>query len=132
MANDYYIDADRFAATMEQLLGDYAVHIEEGAGTAVRKAAQVGRKTVRKNARNKDLKITGKYIKGWSFKVKKTPEGWSAEVGNKDKPGLAHLLEKGHAKVGGGRVQGYEHIADAADKAFDELIEQIQAEVGSL
>lgn len=134
--DNYTIDADRFAATMEQLLGDYAVHVEEGAGTAVRKAAQVGRKTVKKNARNTGphggLEITGDYIKGWSFKVKKTPEGWSAEVGNKDKPGLAHLLEKGHAKVGGGRVQGYEHIADAADKAFDELIEQIQAEVGSL
>lgn len=126
--DNYTIDADRFAATMEQLLGDLANEVEAGSGRAVRKAAQKGRKETKANAPER----TGGYKEGWTYTVKNTPEGWFAEVGNKKKPGLAHLLEKGHAKVGGGRVDGREHIAPAADKAFDELIKQVQSEVNSL
>lgn len=41
------------------------------------------------------------------------------EIGSASMPGLAHLLEKGHASIGGGFVSGREHIAPAADEAFD-------------
>lgn len=47
-----------------------------------------------------------------------TPEG---EIGSPSMPGLAHLLEKGHASIGGGAVPAYEHIAPAAEDAFLEL-----------
>lgn len=136
MSSDYYIEADRFAATMEKLLGEIPDELDPRLGDAVKTASREGRKLVRKNARSvgphKGLKITGKYISGWSYKVKKTPEGWSAEIGNKNKPGLAHLLEKGHAKVGGGRVPGYEHIAPAANDTFRVLQEKVNEAVNSL
>lgn len=129
--DNYTIDADRFGATMQQILGDLAEQVNQGSGRAVRKAAKKGRDETEANA----PELTGGYKEGWTYKVKKTPEGWVAEVGNKKKPGLAHLLEKGHARVGGGRVDPSPkggHIGPAADKAFDELIEQVNAEVNAL
>lgn len=134
MAKDLPVEADRFGATMEQLLGDLAKEVEAGSGRAVRKSAQVGRREVKANS--PERKGSERHYKeGWNYRVRKTHEGWSAVIGNSLKPGLAHLLEKGHAKVGGGRVEPSPrggHIAPAADKAFEELIGQVRKEVDSL
>lgn len=129
-----YIGVDRFAKTMEDILGDLAGEVKEGSGKAVKKAAQVGRREVKKNSprRNHGEKH---YADGWATRTRKTEDGWTSEIGNKVKPGLAHLLEKGHAKVGGGRVPPAVpggHIGPAADKAFDELRRQVEKEVGKL
>lgn len=123
---DVTIDADRFGATMQQLLGDVAEKVDEGSGKALRKALQVGRREVKQGASSMFEQHTGDYAKGWSYRAKKSSEGWSGVIGNKLVPGLPHLLEKGHAKVGGGRVPGREHIAPAADKAFEEFQNQIE------
>lgn len=128
---DVTIEADRFGATLEQILGEIADKVDEGSGRAVRKSAQKGMREAKAGSPER----TGEYAAGWSYRARKTPEGWSAEVGNSDKPGLVHLLEKGHARVGGGRVAPSPpggHVAPAADAAFDELWEQVVKEVEAL
>ena len=64
----------------------------------------------------------GGYKQGWA--VKKTVDRSSqvsVTIHNRKKPGLTHLLEKGHAKRGGGRVAGKPHIAPAEEYAVNEL-----------
>lgn len=134
----YDCGTDNFSRTMEELLDDLSDDVKAVSKKAVRKSAQKGRQSVRANARKVGphaggLKITGEYIKGWAYKVVETDKSYSAEIGNKRKPGLAHLLEKGHAKVGGGRdVPAYPHIADAADETFETFVDAVKEGVGSL
>ena len=64
----------------------------------------------------------GGYQKGWATKKTSEKSGQvSITVYNRKKPGLTHLLEKGHAKRGGGRVSGKPHIAPAEEYAASEL-----------
>lgn len=65
----------------------------------------------------------GGYAEGWA--KKKTEYGIA--VYNKTKPGLTHLLEKGHAKVSGGRTRVFPHIGPAEQRAvkdFEEAVEK--------
>ena len=83
-------------------------------------------KTVKKDIQANAPKRTGRY-KSWA--VKKTAESSNSlimTVHSKDRYQIAHLLEHGHAKRGGGRVSGREHIAPAEEKGNRELVQKIE------
>lgn len=65
---------------------------------------------------------TGDYSKGWRTKK----QGKTYVNYNKTDYQLTHLLEKGHAKRGGGRVAARIHIAPAEDKAISEFLQKIE------
>lgn len=73
-----------------------------------------------------------KYNASWGITKTKTDAkyGKKATIHNKEHYQLAHLLEKGHALVAGGRKVGdtraFEHIAPIAEKAEKELEEKIK------
>jgi len=102
----------------------------EGVTDGVKKAVDVVAKEVNKEIkRNVTFEGTGQYVS--SFKIKKTHEGrfnkgktW--HVGGGDHR-LTHLLEKGHAKRGGGRTRAYPHIIygeQLAIKRMEELAKE--------
>ena len=69
---------------------------------------------------------TGAYAKSWSVKnTKQNSHAFEVTVYSRNRYQLAHLLEFGHAKRGGGRVSGRSHIAPAEQKGIEELEQNI-------
>ena len=127
MTRNVTVSPDGFAAALEDILNDIDYDCAEAIEAPVKEAAKSGRDQLREV---QDPRMTGEYAQGWSFTTKGKAKSVFAEIGNKRKPGLAHLLEKGHAKVGGGRVPSHPHIDPVAQKVFDELEESVSKAIG--
>ena len=113
---------DLSSEVMRQL-NEYADLTTEGMKTAVQNAG----KTVQKEIKGTAPKDTGTYSKSWA--VKKTSESSRAlgvTVHSRNRYQLAHLLEFGHAKRGGGRVAAQPHIAAAEEKGIQQLEQEIE------
>lgn len=119
------VDADRFAYGFDALLADIGPGFEDALPKAARKGCQVARKVAKGGA----PKRTGRYAKSLTYTVRGGGMKTMGEVGSKELPGLVHLLEKGHAKVGGGSVAGHPHMAPGFDEgapAFEKtLLEEV-------
>jgi hypothetical protein len=101
---------DELADVINQGLQEYADLTAAGMKSAVRKSA----KTVKEQIRSGAPVRTGNYAKSWVAKTtEETSQRLVQTVCSPTRYMLAHLLEKGHAKRGGGRVAGKPHIAPA-------------------
>lgn len=107
---------------LNRVLNQYASEVAEMTAEQVKEIAKTCQKDIKKRAPYK----SGKYAKGWTVTVQDRRGVAVAVVYNKKAPGLAHLLENGHAKVGGGRVEGHPHIAPAVENAEKNLIKAIE------
>ena len=97
----------------------YSDEVAEGIKKAVN---DVAKETVR-TLKTTSPRDTGKYARGWTFKVEfESPEDIRVRISNRTKWQLTHLLENGHAKVNGGRVDGKPHIRPAEQAAADKLV----------
>lgn len=118
---------DNLAKTIMEGLQEYADVASEDVKTAVRKAGKNVKAEISANA----PKRTGAYAKSWAVKTEKeTAHSLEVVVHSKNRYQIAHLLEHGHAKRGGGRVAGIPHIAPAEEKAVKQLEEDIVKKLG--
>ena len=114
------IAIDKLAGEVSEILTEYADTTVEGVKKAVRKTSKAVKEEIKAGAPVK----TGDYRKSWSVKkVKENSNSLVVTVHSKNRYQLAHLLEFGHAKRGGGRVAARPHIA-AAEQAGIESFEQ--------
>ena len=115
---------DNMAAEIMKGLTEYADLANESMKKAVKKTATSVKKEISSNA----PKDTGAYAKSWAVKkTKENSHSLEMTVHSKNRYQLAHLLEKGHAKRGGGRVSGRPHIAPAEENGvqlLEHLIEE--------
>ena len=117
------ISIDALADTVMECLNDYADVSTDDVKKAVRKAGNTVKKEIGANA----PKDTGAYAKSWSVKnTKETSKSLEVTVYSRNRYQLAHLLEFGHAKRGGGRVAGKSHIAPAEESGIRQLESEIE------
>ncbi|PGV62782.1 hypothetical protein COD96_28160 [Bacillus thuringiensis] len=109
-----------FASDLARELQRYANVVEEKLLTAQEEVSDVAVEKLRQ----KSPKKTGAYRKGW----RKKKEGNGVVIHNTQGQ-LTHLLEKGHAKVGGGRVPAQVHIRPVEEYVIDELPRRIERAV---
>ena len=74
-------------------------------------------------------KRTGKYAKGWRSTVRKESAVGAEVVVHNKIYRLTHLLEKGYAKRGGGRVEAIPHIAPVEEEITGKLSDEIEKEL---
>ena len=120
------IKADQLAATIMKELNDYSETTTDGVKAAVRKAAN----TVKKETQAGAPIRTGKYAKSWATKTtRENSTALEITVHSRNRYQLAHLLEHGHAKRGGGRVAARPHIAAAEAVGVEELQAEIERSI---
>lgn len=115
------VNIDNLASVVMEGLEEYVNLADTEMKKAVKKTAKFVKDEISANA----PKNTGAYAKSWA--TKKTGENSHSlemTVHSKNRYQLAHLLEKGHAKRGGGRVSGKPHIAPAEENGI-QLLERL-------
>lgn len=121
MANT--VSVDQLANVIMQGLTEYADAQSDMVKQSVKDVSKEVKKEISANA----PKRTGAYKKSWATKkTKETSNSLTMTVHSKNRYQIAHLLEHGHAKHGGGRVAAIPHIAPAEEHGATMLQQKIE------
>lgn len=120
---DQRVTVDQMADAIMDGLLEYAELATDTMKDCVKKAGNTVKKETQANAPVK----SGRYKKSWTVKrQKETSTTLEMVVHSRNRYQLTHLLEKGHAKRGGGRVKAMPHIGPAEEKGIRTLEDSIR------
>lgn len=119
------ISIDDLAKEVTAAVKEYTEDVTTGVAKEVDKTSKQITKEISANSPRRVK--GGEYAKGWTRKKVVDGGSISYTTYNKRKPGLAHLLEKGHAKRGGGRVPGVPHIGPSVDGEVPQMVNRIKS-----
>ena len=121
------VSIDEMADAINEGLKEYATLASAEVKKAVRKSA----KTVKEQIQSGAPSRTGRYKESWvATKQSESSQSLQMVVHSKNRYQIAHLLEHGHAKRGGGRVAARPHIAPAEEKAVQTLEFEVEKALG--
>ena len=117
------VSIDEMDSAIMDELEKYAELASDDLKAAVKETAASVRKDIQAGA----PVDTGKYKKSWSVKnVHEDSESIDLVVHSRNRYQIAHLLENGHAKRGGGRVEGKPRIGPADQRGNETLVKTIE------
>jgi len=121
MAN---ISIDQLANEIARELATYSHDVVEKVNMSSEKVG----KAVVKQLKQTSPKRYGKYAKSWRVKTEPEVGQPHKRIIHVKKPHyrLTHLLEYGHAKVGGGRVEGKPHIRPAEKQVIRDFVGAVE------
>ena len=117
----------RFAREMKKVLRQYTDDIVDKVADSVPTIAEETVDDISSKA-SELFNGTGEYAISWTTDKVNPTRYSTATIIHSVAPfyRLTHLLEKGHAKAGGGRVKGRKHIKPAEENAVKKLEEKIK------
>lgn len=119
------VTIDKLGDEIKKILDEYGEEVTSNLSQITKAIGSKGASALRNESH--ETFNGDKYYKGWGYTVESKRLYTRVIIHNKKLPGLPHLLEYGHAKVGGGRVEGRAHIAPVEK----ELIRDYEKEVVS-
>lgn len=119
MANN--IQIDYLANQIAKAVQEYTEDVSEAIDITVDETAKECLAQIKTTSKFK----TGNYAKGWKVVREKSRGSNRNIIWNSKFYMLVHLLEKGHAKRGGGRVAGKPHVGPAEQRYVTLLKERI-------
>lgn len=123
MSSNQTVSVDDLSTVIKRELEEYCTFTAEEVKQIVEEVGE----NVKNEIQEKAPVDTGAYRKSWKVtKAKETATSKSVVVHSEKRYRLTHLLEKGHAKRGGGRVAAKVHIAPAEANAEKQLIERVE------
>ena len=121
------VTTDTLADSIRDILEEYGDEVKGSLDEITKKIAQKGQQAIKNEGKSK---FNGKrYWKGWKVDFQVGRLDTKATIYNESLPGLPHLLEYGHAKRGGGRVQGTVHIAPVEEQLVNEFEKQVRSKL---
>lgn len=120
------VKIDELADAIIKELSEYNQEVTDGVKQEVKSVANECKTEIQQNS----PKLTGSYRKGWREKTMyESADDIRISIYNKTDYQLTHLLENGHAKVNGGRVEGKPHIGPAEQHAEEKLLKKVKVVV---
>lgn len=132
MARNATVDWLELSAGIDQLIGGFPRNCSEKVGKAVRQSVRKTAKELKSGTYGSSglHKWSEDYMSGFSSHTTSSGMVSEGEVGNKTKPGLVHLLEKGHLTMAGRRTRAYPHMAPAFAEMEKDFMERAKKAIG--
>ena len=123
MAN---VSVDQLAAEIAKGLAEYSQDVVEKVNVSSERVGKAAVKRLKQTSPKRPG--SGKYAKAWTIKTEPEVGQPHTRIVHVKAPHyrLTHLLEKGHAKVGGGRVDGIPHIRPAEEEVIREFTREVE------
>lgn len=121
------IRIDNIGSELAKIMQEYSSEVLHEMKSEVKKVAKETVRELKDTSPEGTGSTKGHYKDGWTYKTEvDTGTALAVRVHNKKKPGLTHLLEKGHAKRGGGRTRAFPHIGPAEENAINKFESELK------